>query len=138
MPRRKWRFTEHTLRKDSTSLSRRGLFWKSEGKCKRGRPRSPWCRTSEKELEARVCPGKSLGRRRRMDTAGEQLKRPYMCPMAQKRQMMMITIDIIYRLLFMVFSREGEGRSCMRNICAYQDYLCNHLTENMSKYMRVC
>ena len=49
--RRKWRFIGHILRKDSTSISRTGLFWTPDGKRKRGRPRATWRRTSEKELE---------------------------------------------------------------------------------------
>ena len=46
--RRKWRFVGHILRKNSTSISRTGLFWTPEGKRKRGRPRATWRRTSEK------------------------------------------------------------------------------------------
>jgi len=48
---RKWTWIGHILRKDPSNISKEGLFWTPEGKRQRGRPRTTWRRSTEKELE---------------------------------------------------------------------------------------
>ncbi|KAL9973929.1 hypothetical protein ACROYT_G020450 [Oculina patagonica] len=50
LTRRKWRWIGHVLRKDSGDVAKEGLFWTPEGKRARGRPRTTWRRSAEKEL----------------------------------------------------------------------------------------
>lgn len=51
-----WRWVEHVLRKNSTSITRTAMRWTPAGKQKRGRPRTAWHRTVEEELKQhQVC-----------------------------------------------------------------------------------
>ena len=47
--RRRWKFIGHTLRQDPTSDCNIALTWAPEGRRKRGRPKTTWRRTVEKE-----------------------------------------------------------------------------------------
>lgn len=47
--RRKWSWIGHTLRKPETDVARMALTWTPQGTRSRGRPRSTWRRTVEKE-----------------------------------------------------------------------------------------
>ena len=49
--RRKWRWIGHTLRKPTSSITRRALTWNPQGKRKRGRPRNTWRRDMESEVK---------------------------------------------------------------------------------------
>jgi len=49
--RRKWTWIGHVLRKDPSDIAKEGLFWTPEGKRQRGRPRTTWRRSTEKELK---------------------------------------------------------------------------------------
>ena len=48
--KRRWKFIGHTLRQDRTSDARTALSWRPEGKRKRGRPKTTWRRTVEREM----------------------------------------------------------------------------------------
>nr|XP_006822761.1 PREDICTED: uncharacterized protein LOC102806375 [Saccoglossus kowalevskii] len=47
--KRRWKFIGHTLREEPTSICNTALTWAPEGKRKRGRPKTTWRRTVEKE-----------------------------------------------------------------------------------------
>ena len=47
--RRRWKFIGHTLRQDPTSDWNIALTWAPEGRRKRGRPKTTWRRTVERE-----------------------------------------------------------------------------------------
>ena len=47
--RRRWKFIGHTLRGEPESICNTALTWAPEGKRKRGRPKTTWRRTVEKE-----------------------------------------------------------------------------------------
>ncbi|KAK3105137.1 hypothetical protein FSP39_017997 [Pinctada imbricata] len=49
--RRKWRWVGHVLRKDPNNITREAIYWTSDGKRKRGRPKTTWRRTAESELK---------------------------------------------------------------------------------------
>ena len=49
--RRKWSWIGHVLRKDTDDITREAIFWTADGKRKRGRPKTTWRRTAEKELK---------------------------------------------------------------------------------------
>ena len=49
--RRKGKCVGHTLRKDQSDITREDIFWTSEGKRKRGRPKLICQRTAENELK---------------------------------------------------------------------------------------
>ena len=51
IPRRKWGWIGHTLRKPATNISRQSLEWNPQGSRKRGRPKKSWRRTVQKEFE---------------------------------------------------------------------------------------
>jgi len=48
--RRRWKWIGHTLRKNESNTTREALSWKPQGHRKRGRPRTTWKRTVEKEI----------------------------------------------------------------------------------------
>ena len=52
LTRRKWRWIGHVLRKELGDVAKEGLFWTPEGKRARGRPRTTWRRSAEKELKS--------------------------------------------------------------------------------------
>ena len=43
--RRKWRWIEHTLRKEDGSIEKKALDWNPQGERKVGRPKHTWKRT---------------------------------------------------------------------------------------------
>ena len=49
--KRKWGWIGHTLRKESSSITRQALTWNPQGKRKRGRPRNTWRRDTEAQLK---------------------------------------------------------------------------------------
>ena len=49
--KRRWRWIGHTLRKPSTSITRKALDWNPQGKRSRGRPRGTWRRIIEKDVQ---------------------------------------------------------------------------------------
>jgi hypothetical protein len=49
----KWRMLGHGLRKPSEDMIKVALRWTSEGKGKRGRPKTTWRRTIENEIKER-------------------------------------------------------------------------------------
>ena len=51
LKRRRWKWLGHVMRLDTSIPARTALTWAPEGKRKRGRPKSTWRRTIEKELE---------------------------------------------------------------------------------------
>ena len=75
--RRKWRFIGHILRKDSTSISRKRLFWPPWQGAKEDAPGLHGVEHQKRSWKIWGCPGQSSGRRRRIDSAGEQSLRPY-------------------------------------------------------------
>ena len=50
--KRKWGWIGHTLRKPSTNITRQALDWNPQGKCKVGRPRQTWRRSTDSEAKA--------------------------------------------------------------------------------------
>jgi len=48
--RRKWRWIGHTLRKETSNVTRQALEWNPQGKRKRGRPKQTWRRSLMQEL----------------------------------------------------------------------------------------
>ena len=48
--RRRWRWIGHVLRKDNNNIAKTAMRWTSEGKRRRGRPKTTWRRTVETEL----------------------------------------------------------------------------------------
>ncbi len=52
LTRRKWRWIGHVLRKESGDVAKEGLLWTPEGKRARGRPRTTWRRSAEKEIKS--------------------------------------------------------------------------------------
>ena len=49
--RRRWKFIGHIMRKEPNNDCRTALTWAPEGRRKRGRPRTTWRRTAEREME---------------------------------------------------------------------------------------
>ncbi|XP_068756220.1 uncharacterized protein [Montipora capricornis] len=49
--RRRWKFIGHIMRKEPNNDCRTALTWAPEGQRKRGRPRTTWKRTAERERE---------------------------------------------------------------------------------------
>lgn len=49
--RRRWKFIYHIMRKELQNDCRTALTWAPEGRRKRGRPRTTWRRTAERERE---------------------------------------------------------------------------------------
>ena len=49
--RRRWKFIGHIPRQDRTSDTRTALNWRPEEKRKRGRPKTTWRRTVEREMK---------------------------------------------------------------------------------------
>ena len=49
---RKWKWIGHTLRKDTTDITREALEWNPQGKRKRGRPKITWRRTVLEEAKS--------------------------------------------------------------------------------------
>ena len=49
--RRRWKFISHIMRKGSNNEFRTALTWTPEGRRKRGRPKTTWKRTAERERE---------------------------------------------------------------------------------------
>ena len=49
--RRRWKFIGHIMRKEPNNDRRTALTWAPEGRRKRGRPRTTWRRTAEREME---------------------------------------------------------------------------------------
>ena len=49
--RRRWKFIGHIMRKDPNNDCRIALTWTPEGRRKRGRPKTTWRRTAERERE---------------------------------------------------------------------------------------
>ena len=49
--RRRWKFIGHILRQDRVSDTTTALNWRPEGKRKRGRPKTTWRRTVEREMK---------------------------------------------------------------------------------------
>ena len=49
--RRRWKFIGHIMRKEPNNDCRTALTWTPEGRRKRGRPRTTWRRTAERERE---------------------------------------------------------------------------------------
>ena len=49
--RRRWKFIGHVMRKEPNNDCRTALTWAPEGRRKRGRPRTTWRRTAEREME---------------------------------------------------------------------------------------
>ena len=47
--RRRWKFIGHIMRKEANNDCRNALTWTPEGRRKRGRPRTTWRRTVERE-----------------------------------------------------------------------------------------
>ncbi|XP_054282434.1 uncharacterized protein LOC128999782 [Macrosteles quadrilineatus] len=50
--RRKWRWIGHILRQPQDTVARQALEWNPQGNRRRGRPRTTWRRTVEKELNS--------------------------------------------------------------------------------------
>ena len=48
--RRRWRWIGHVMRKANGNIARVAVHWTPEGKRSRGRPKTTWRRTVEKEL----------------------------------------------------------------------------------------
>jgi hypothetical protein len=48
---KRWRWLGHVLRKPSEDMTKVALRWTSEGKRKRGRPKTTWRRTIENEVK---------------------------------------------------------------------------------------
>ena len=51
--RRRWKLIGHIMRKEPNNDCRTALTWAPEGRRKRGRPRTTWRRTAEREMEKR-------------------------------------------------------------------------------------
>ena len=51
--KRRWQWIGHVLRINNNRNARTALDWAPEGKRKRGRPKEPWRRTVEKEVDRR-------------------------------------------------------------------------------------
>ena len=49
---RKWRWIEHTLRRDGHSITKQALRWVPQGKRNRGRPKNTWRRSVDGEMKA--------------------------------------------------------------------------------------
>ena len=49
--KRRWRWIGHTLRKPSTSITKKVLDWNPQGKRSRGRPHGTWRRITEKDVQ---------------------------------------------------------------------------------------
>ena len=49
--RRRWKFIGHIMRTEPNNDCRTALTWAPEGRRKRGRPRTTWRRTAERERE---------------------------------------------------------------------------------------
>ncbi len=48
---KKWKWIGHTLRKDTSNVTRQALDYNPQGKRKRGRPRNTWRRSNNTELQ---------------------------------------------------------------------------------------
>ena len=48
--KRRWTWIGHVLRQDEESLAKTALYWKPEGKRRRGRQKTAWRRTVESEM----------------------------------------------------------------------------------------
>ena len=76
--RRRWRFIGHILRQQPDNDCVTALTWTSEGKRKRGRPKTTWRRTLEKERsKAGGSPGQRCALQRKTGIDGERMWRPY-------------------------------------------------------------
>jgi len=51
IPRSKWNWLGHTLRRNDDSITKQMLQWTPQGHRGRGRPRSTWKRDLEKEMK---------------------------------------------------------------------------------------
>ena len=49
--RRRWKWIGHTLRKDERNIARHVMDWNPQGTWKRGRPRTTWRRSIQKDLK---------------------------------------------------------------------------------------
>lgn len=49
--RRRWRWIGHTLRKPSSSITKKALDWNPQGKRSRGRPRGTWRRVRDSDVQ---------------------------------------------------------------------------------------
>ena len=48
----KWGWIGHTLRKPASNITRQALDWNPQGKCKVGRPKQTWRRSTDAEIRA--------------------------------------------------------------------------------------
>jgi len=58
--RRKWKWIDHVLRKDTDDITREAIFWTADGNRKWERPKITWRRTAEKEIKMFVHTWKSI------------------------------------------------------------------------------
>ena len=49
--RRRWSWIGHVSRREQENITRTALYWKPEGKRKRGRPKKTWRRMVEAEMK---------------------------------------------------------------------------------------
>ena len=49
--RRRWKWIGHTLRKGERNIARHAMDWNPQGTPKRGRPRTTWRRSIQKDLK---------------------------------------------------------------------------------------
>ena len=74
---RRWKFIGHTLKQDPISDSNIALAWAPERRRKRGRPKTTWCRTVEKESRCWLAVMEQ-------ESNGDALWRPYV-PLGTRR-----------------------------------------------------
>ena len=60
--RRKWSWIGHTLRKDTTTITKQALTWNPQGKRSRGRPKNTWRRSTELDVKEKGLTWKQLER----------------------------------------------------------------------------
>ncbi|XP_045206012.2 uncharacterized protein LOC123558200 [Mercenaria mercenaria] len=69
---RKWRWLDHILRREQTTITHQALVWNPQGKRKRGRPAQTWRRTLDAELRQSGFHGARQRRRQKTETTGGQ------------------------------------------------------------------
>jgi hypothetical protein len=75
--KRRWKWIGHVLRKEPDDTTKIALYWTSEGKRKRGRPKVTWRRTVEAERKLEQPPKNSKRQ--------TQVESPRCCPTGQRR-----------------------------------------------------
>lgn len=60
--RRKWSWIGHTLRRNTTAITKQALTWNPQGKRGRGRPKNTWRRSTEQEFKKKGLTWKQLER----------------------------------------------------------------------------